>query len=119
MSILRACSLLKQKKSNITSFECDEKKSVDIKMNKCENYLPELETELVDHILEEVHLFVFSTSVVFLRCGGNPLEGFPNCRFAGQCASSAHAGDDLNPSVIGQIFKVMAGPVMKGTADLE
>ena len=88
-------------------------------MNKCENYLPELKTELVDHILEQVHLFVLSASVVFLRCCRNPLEGFPNCRFAGQCASSAPAGDELNPGVIGQIFKFMAGPVTKGTADLE
>ncbi len=89
-------------------------------MIKCEKYLPELKTELVDHILEQVHLFVLSAPVVFLRCGGNPLEGFPNCRITGQCARSAPARDELNPSVIGQIFfKVMAGPVTKGTADLE
>ncbi len=71
----------------------------------CENYLPELKTELVDHILEKVHLFVLSAPVVFLRCCGNPLKGFPNCRFTGQCASSAPARDELNPGVIGQIFK--------------
>jgi hypothetical protein len=94
------------------------KKSLDIKMNRCENYLPELKTELVDHILEKVHLFVLSDPVVFLPCCGNPLEGFPHCRFAGQCASSP-AGHELNPGLIGQIFKVIAGPVTKGTADLE
>ncbi len=88
-------------------------------MNKCENYLPELKTELVDHILEEMHLFVLSAPVVFLRCCGNPLEGFPNCRFTGKCASSAPAGHELKPGLIRQIFKVMAGPVTKGTADLE
>jgi hypothetical protein len=88
-------------------------------MNKCENYLPELKTELVDHIFEKVHLLVLSAPVVFLRCCGNPFEGFPNCRFTGQCASRAPARDELNPGLIGQIFKVVAEPVTKGTADLE